>query len=407
MIFIRLNLCRSSNLPGLNPNPVDIPMSKIHKQKFKLGLLINPFAGIGGALALKGSDGAEIRNKALSMGAEKKANDRSRLALQELLHLKDDIQIYAAAGEMGESLAHELGFACTVVYRPKQSQTEGIDSEYAAQAMLSSQVDLLLFAGGDGTARNVCKVIASSIPVLGIPAGCKIHSGVYAITPQAAGRVAAMLVAGDIVSLKAAEVMDIDEVLFRQGRVNARQYGEMQVPSELQYVQAVKMAGRESDELALTDIAAHILEDMEQHPEYLYVMGSGSTVGFVMQELSLANSLLGVDLVLNKKLVAKDVTSSQLLDKITNMPTKLVITLIGGQGHIFGRGNQQLSPEFLRQIGQQNIIIIATKNKLQHLQGKPLITDTGEPELDAEFSGVIPVITGYHDQVLYPVARFD
>ncbi|MFT4937457.1 MAG: putative polyphosphate/ATP-dependent NAD kinase [Paraglaciecola sp.] len=382
-------------------------MSKIHTQKFKLGLLINPFAGIGGALALKGSDGAEIRNKALAMGAKKKAGDRSRLALQEVLHLKDEIQIYTASGEMGENLARELGFACIVVYQPKHSQTEGVDSECAAQAMLAERVDLLLFAGGDGTARNVCKVITSSMPVLGIPAGCKIHSGVYAITPQAAGRVTAMLVAGEIVSLKSAEVMDIDEVLFRQGRVNARQYGEMQVPSELQYIQAVKMAGKESDEFVLSDIAAHILEDMEQHPEYLYVMGSGSTVDFVMQELSLANSLLGVDLVLNKKLVASDVTATQLLDKTATTPAKLVITLIGGQGHIFGRGNQQLSAEFLRRIGRQNIIIIATKSKLQGLQGKPLIADTGEPDLDAEFSGLMPVITGYHDQVLYPVARFD
>jgi predicted polyphosphate/ATP-dependent NAD kinase len=382
-------------------------MNKLHKQKFKLGLLINPFAGIGGALALKGSDGAEIRNKALSLGAKKKANERSRLALQQLLHLKEDIQIYTVSGEMGESLAQELGFAFTIVYQPQQSQTEGIDSEHAAQAMLAEQVDLLLFAGGDGTARNVCKVINSATPALGIPAGCKIHSGVYAITPQAAGRVTAMLVTGDIVSLKSAEVMDIDEMLFRQGRVNARQYGEMQVPSELQYIQAVKMAGKESDELVLNDIAAHIMEDMELHPEYLYVMGSGSTVDFVMQELSLENSLLGVDLVFNKKLVAKDVTASQLLDKTTNAPVKLIITLIGGQGHIFGRGNQQLSVEFLRRIGRQNIIIIATKSKLQSLQGKPLISDTGEPELDTEFSGVMPIISGYHDQVLYPVARFD
>ena len=373
---------------------------------FKLGLIINPFAGIGGALALKGSDGADIRSKALAMGAEKKAAAKTRLALTEIDALRDKVHIYTAAGEMGENLARELGFSYSLVYQPSVAQTEGSDTEAAAAALLAKNLDLLLFAGGDGTARNVCQIIADRLPVLGVPAGCKIHSGVYAITPQAAGRVLSQVIQGQIVSLQQAEVMDIDETLFRQGRVNARQFGEMQVPVELRYIQAVKMGGKESDELVLQDIAAQVQDIMAAHPEHYFIMGSGSTVDFVMQELGLANTLLGVDLVKDQQLIANDLTATQLLDYVLGKPVKLVITLIGGQGHILGRGNQQLSPALIRYIGKNNIVLIATKSKLNSLAGKPLISDSGDVQLDSELAGLITVTTGYRDQVLYPLADF-
>ena len=244
---------------------------------FKLGLLINPYAGIGGALALKGSDGTEIREKALALGAQKKALDKTRLALQSIVSFKNQVLLYVAAGEMGESLAKELGFKYSVVYQSINIQTEAQDTENTAQALLSKKVDLILFAGGDGTARNICQIVGNSVPVLGVPAGCKIHSAVYAITPAAAGRVLEQVIKGEIVSVNDAEVMDIDEAQFRQGRVNARQFGEMQVPTELRYIQAVKMGGKESDELVLQDIADHIIEIMEDHPHHIFVMGSGST----------------------------------------------------------------------------------------------------------------------------------
>lgn len=374
---------------------------------FRLGLIINPYAGIGGALALKGSDGAQIRTQALAMGAKKQANARTRLALLELLPFKERIHIYTAQGEMGADLTQELGFNYTVIYQSPEAQSEGQDSERCAAILAELGVDLLLFAGGDGTARNICHQIGQSIPALGVPAGCKIHSGVYAITPQAAGRVAAMLVQGQIVSLNEGDVMDIDEDLFRQGRVNAKHFGEMSVPSELRYMQAVKMGGKESDEMVLADIAAHVIELMQLQPQRLYVMGSGSTVDFIMQELGLANTLLGVDVVLDGELLATDVTAGQLIEHLRDREATLVLTLIGGQGHIFGRGNQQLNPEVLRCIGRQNFMLVATKTKLQALQHKPLIADTGDIALDAQLAGLIPVITGFHDQVLYPIAKFE
>ena len=385
------------------------------QRKFRLGLVINPYAGIGGALALKGSDGADIREKALAQGAVKKAQQKAKLALEFLLPILESCIVYTANGEMGEELANILGFDTIVVYSAPSQQTEAEDTQACVERLLEHEVDLILFAGGDGTARNICQQVdeylshfdhksAVTIPVLGIPAGCKIHSGVFAVTPKAAGKVALMLATGELVNIGDADVMDIDENLFRQGVVKAKQYGQMRVPSELQYIQAVKQGGKETEEGVLQEIADHLIDEMDDE---LYVMGSGSTVDFVMQELGLDNTLLGVDLVFEKALVATDLTADKLLAHLKeNEETivKLVITLIGGQGHIFGRGNQQLSPEVIRRIGIQNIIVIASKAKLQQLNGRPLIVDTGDPVLDKSLTGFMPVVTGYKNEVLYPVA---
>lgn len=374
---------------------------------FKLGLVINPYAGIGGALALKGSDGADTRAKALALGAEQRAIPRTFTALEVLKPYCSQMKILTASGDMGEKVATEAGFQVEVVYHCEQAQSEGVDTEATIAALIKQQVDVILFAGGDGTARNVCEIAADSLPVIGIPAGCKIHSGVYAVTPQAAGRVVEQMINGEIVSVNSADVMDIDEEAFRAGKVQARRFGEMQVPASLQYVQAVKRGGKESEELVLMDIAAHVIEQMD---EDVYVMGSGSTVAAIMQELSLENTLLGVDIIKDESLCESDVTASQLLSflqqakqKQPELGIKLVITLIGGQGHVFGRGNQQLSPEVIRFIGKDNIILVATKTKLNQLAGRPLIADTGDETLDKSLAGWIKVVTGYRDQVLYRI----
>lgn len=371
------------------------------KPQFRLGIIVNPFAGIGGALALKGSDGAEIREKALAMGAEKKANEKMAKALSILDALSGQFRILTASGEMGESVCSSLGLPHEVIYTPSTSQTEGEDSEKAAQAMVEAKVDLLLFAGGDGTARNICRVVEDAIPVLGVPAGCKIHSGVYCVSPAAAGQVVSQMIAGELVSEMDAEVRDIDEDAFRRGKVIAKHYGEMRVPAELSYIQAVKMGGKEDEALVLDDIAAYVSEIMDDEPDTYFVMGSGSTVGAVMEFLNIDNTLLGVDVIQNGELIASDVTAAQLIDITANKPCKAVVTVIGGQGHIFGRGNQQLSPAFIRQLGKNNIMVVATKQKVQALEGKPLRLDTGDAELDAELAGAFTIITGYKDKVLY------
>ena len=368
--------------------------------KFKLGIVVNPFAGIGGALALKGSDGAVIREKALAMGAEKKANEKMAKALSILEALSGKFTVVTASGDMGETVCESLGIPYEVVYTPEAEQTEGEDSERAAQAMVDAKVDLLLFAGGDGTARNICSVVGTQIPVLGVPAGCKIHSGVYCVSPSAAGQVVSQMIAGELVSEMDAEVRDIDENAFREGKVIAKHYGEMRVPAELTYVQAVKMGGKEDEALVLDDVAAYVGEIMDDEPDTYFVMGSGSTVGAVMDYLGLDNTLLGVDVVKQGELIASDVTATELIALTHSKPTKVILTVIGGQGHILGRGNQQLSPAFIRQIGKQNMIVVATKQKLQALNGKPLRLDSSDTALDAELAGAFSVITGYKDKVL-------
>ncbi len=370
-------------------------------RSFRLGLIINPFAGIGGALAFKGSDDPKIREDALALGAEQLAMQKTKAALTPCLELKDTMHIYTASGNMGADIASELAFKHTVVYESESPETLDRDTINCVNALLPYNIDLLLFAGGDGTARNICESIQSHVPVLGIPAGCKIHSGVYAITPKAAGLVLRQVVNGELVSLRNAEVRDIDEDKFRQGKVIAKHFGEMQVPSELSYIQAVKMGGKESDELLLDDIADYILEKMEDEPDCYYVMGSGSTVDAIMQKLRLPNTLLGVDIVHKGQLIRQDVSAEQLLALTKGRPCKLVITLIGGQGHILGRGNQQLSPEFIRQIGKENILVVASKSKIHALNGKGLIVDSSDPNLDEDMTGPMSVITGYKDHVLY------
>lgn len=369
---------------------------------FRLGLIINPWAGIGGSVALKGSDG--MAEQAMALGAVPLAQQRAKAALTELLAVREQIRVYTFAGDMGQDVAAELGFAVEVVGQAQSQPSTAADTERAAAILVERGVDLLLFAGGDGTARNICAVIAnhhsqSHTTVLGIPAGCKIHSGVYAITPAAAGKVVAQMVRGELVTVQDAQVMDIDEVAFRQGTVRAKRYGEMQIPSELRYVQSVKSAGKESEALVLDDLAAYVAGQMEDGVRY--VMGSGSTVAAVMAELGLPNTLLGVDVVENGEVIAADVTAAQLLELVQGYPSKLVITLIGGQGHIFGRGNQQLSPAVIRAIGRDNIVLIATKTKLQQLNGRPLISDSGDAALDQQLQGMLKVLCGYNDYVMY------
>ncbi|MEX1222032.1 MAG: ATP-NAD kinase family protein [Idiomarina sp.] len=371
---------------------------------YRIGLIINPFAGLGGSVGLKGSDGAETVAKARELGATEKAGKRVESALALLTDYKSQLQFVTVAGAMGADLCEQMGFDYEVAFEP-QVDLSAQDTRAAAKQLANANIDLLLFAGGDGTARDICASYPDDQPVLGIPAGVKIHSGVYAISPKAAGRVVELLISGNLTSVLHADVMDIDEEKFRRGEVRARRYGEMLVPAELRYIQAVKMGGKESNEMVLANIAADVIERMEDE---LWVMGSGSTVAAIMEDLGLPNTLLGVDVVYQQQVIAADVTASQLEALLKDYDeTRLVVTLIGGQGHILGRGNQQLSPAVIRHIGKQNMHVVATKAKLQALNGRPLLVDSGDAELDAELAGFIRVITGYHDEVMLSIAAVD
>lgn len=370
---------------------------------FTLGLIVNPLAGLGGSVALKGSDGADTVARALALGAQPRAEQRASRALAPLKGLLKgrEFRLLTWGGAMGENAARAAGLEPQVIGYPEHDPTTAEDTEAAARALADAGADLILFAGGDGTARNICAVLGSDCPVLGIPAGVKIHSGVYAITPDAAGEIAAMLIRGDLVTLANGEVRDIDEEAFRAGQVRARYYGELLVPGEHRYLQHVKNGAREDESLVLDEIAADFEERMEAGVRY--VMGSGSTVAAIMEHLGLPNTLLGVDLIEEGRLIARDCTAAQLLALTEGYPTRIVITPIGGQGHLIGRGNQQLGPELLRRCGRNAFHVVATKTKLKALAGRPLLLDSGDAGVDLMLAGLIPVHTGYRDRVLYRV----
>jgi len=366
-----------------------------------LGLIINPFAGIGGSVGLKGSDGPEVVAEAFARGAEQKSNQRAAIALEVFSSLQDQIRIVTCPDQMGEGLVKQFGFDYELLADIHTGQTSAQDTRHAAQQLLEQQVDIILFAGGDGTARDICAVVEDHIPVLGIPAGVKIHSAVYAVTPKAAGEVIAMLARGELVDIKTNDVRDIDEEAFRNDIVRAKLYGEMRVPQAGQFVQSVKQGGVEVEELVLQDIASDIVQHMED--DVLYLIGSGKTTKAIMDELYLDNTLLGIDAVLNQQLIQADVGEQQILELLNQYPAKVVISIIGGQGHIIGRGNQQLSAKVLKKLGKENLMVISTKAKISDLEGRPLIVDSGDQQLDENFSGTMEIITGYQDRIIYPV----
>ena len=372
---------------------------------FRLGLIINPMAGIGGSVALKGSDGTGIVAEARKRGAELRAPERAIRALRVIYEGIEPSKVVLTTypGPMGEDLARQCGYSPEVIGEINPELTTAEDTESAATEMSTMGLDMILFVGGDGTARNICNSVPDNQPVLGIPAGVKMHSGVYAITPEMAGELVCKLVRGELVDIRPQEVRDIDEESFRQGKVQARFYGELLVPEEGQFMQHVKSGGREVEALVLEDIAATLIEEMED--DCLYIVGPGSTTKGLMDELGLENTLLGVDLIKNGELLALDVTAAEIENAISehNGAAKIVITPIGGQGHLLGRGNQQLTPAVIRQVGKDNLIIIATKTKITELNGRSLLVDSNDPQLDRALSGYIPVITGYRDQVLYPI----
>lgn len=367
--------------------------------KKKLGLIVNPVAGMGGRVGLKGSDGEEIQKKARELGARPESPRRAMDALERLTAIKDEIEIITYPDEMGEKETRECGFEPVVIGTVEPGQTTAQDTVRAAREMAQHKVDLILFAGGDGTARNLYDALGDNgVPVIGIPAGVKIHSAVYATNSRNAGEVALMYLQGKLKKVEHSEVMDIDEEAFREGRVTAKLYGYLQVPHEQRLVQNLKSGRTEGEVAALNSIAEEIVELMED--DVLFIIGPGTNTRAVMNKLGLKNTLLGIDVVLNKKVIANDVTESQLLELIEGKKAKIVVTIIGGQGYIFGRGNQQLSPRVLRAVGKENIMVIAPQTKLTALGNNPLLIDTGDYEVNSMLSGYYRVITGYQKTVM-------
>lgn len=370
----------------------------------KIGFLINPVAGMGGSVALKGTDGDETLRRALELGAEPRSGLRAETALHIFADSARSHTFLCPSGAMGADLLSSYGIEHKVLFETSDKTTSE-DTRRAASLMLEEKADLIIFAGGDGTARDVCSAVGGDVPAVGIPAGVKIHSAVYAKKPHDAGMLINNFLLGKVKRFTEAEVMDIDEDAFREGRVCARLYGYMLVPDDNEYMQDRKSGGASGSAEESAELAAGVAASMQ--PGILYLIGSGSTTRGLLKRLSLEGTLLGVDAVLDGKLVGRDLSEKDIKLLLSGMDREkraLIITVIGGQGHIFGRGNQQLSPDVLRMIPKENIIVMAAPSKMAQLFGKSLIADTGDSTLDEEFKGYIPVVTGHSRRMMMKIS---
>ena len=358
----------------------------------KIGLIVNPVAGMGGSVGLKGTDGRDILDRAKALGARPVAPERALRALRRLAADAPGLELITSAGVMGGDVAREAGLAFTALVATPPATTAA-DTREAAKDLRARGVALILFAGGDGTARDMLDAVGDAVPMLGVPSGVKMHSAVFAISPEAAGTLAALVATdhGGKIGTREGEIMDIDEEAMRTGRVSARLHGYGRVPFERHLVQSAK-AGGIAEDAALDGVCREIAEEMR--PGVVYILGPGTTTQRVLGHLGLAGTLLGVDAVLDRKMLGLDLAGEQVAELVRGRPAQIIVSVIGGQGYIFGRGNQQIGSGVIRAVGRDNIIVVATQRKLASIEGSRLLVDTGDRALDEELQGYIRVRTG-------------
>ncbi|MGC9112867.1 ATP-NAD kinase family protein [Acidilobus sp.] len=362
--------------------------------KGRVGLIVNPIAGMGGRVGLKGTDG-DAYLKALSLGSKPVAPSRAREFLRSLPH---GVELVTPNGIMGEEEAAEEGLRPAVVRCAREGGLTSAEDTRRCASMMMSQVDLIVFVGGDGTARDIVSAVDCRVPILGVPSGVKMYSGVFAETPAAAAEALRKFLSGEA-ELVRAEVLDIDEEAFRRGELMVRLYGYAMVPRTPEVVLEGKDSSRHDVE-ELKSIAKYVVENME--PGTLYLLGPGTSVAAIAEELGVPKTLLGVDAVYDGKVVGLDLNEAQILDLLrTYRKAKVVLSPLGGQGFLLGRGNQQLSPQVIRAVGVDNIIIISTKDKISRL--KVLRVDTGDEELNRQLRGYRRVIVGYGEEAVIRV----
>lgn len=354
-----------------------------------LGLVINPYAGMGGSVALKGTDGDSLA-EAIGRGARQMAGNRALETFRRVVGI-ERVDILTADGPMGADLLEQLGVRYRTVHVPfVQSMAE--DTITTVSRFCDMSVDLIVFCGGDGTAADVLKGMTKNVPVIGIPSGVKMHSAVFANDPIAAAMLIERFLKGGM-PLRQGEVMDIDEDAFRAGILQAKLIGHLTTLDDSALVQPSKGAialsfdAEEKEELG--EYTASSLEN-----NVLYILGPGTTCHSVARAIGVEKTLLGVDLVLNNRLIGRDVTEEDILAIMDRSErVKVIVTPIGRQGFIFGRGNQQISSKVLRRVGKENIMVIATPSKLRGLA--VLRTDTGDASFDEEMKGFVRVVVGF------------
>jgi len=366
----------------------------------RIGLIVNPIAGMGGSVGLKGTDGGDILEKALNMGAIPLSSEKCLRALNRLKNMAGDVEVLTCSGGMGERIVEKAGLngrvVCDVPAVTSRSDT------IRCAAKMKDEVSLLMFVGGDGTARDICQAVGESIVVIGVPAGVKMYSACFAINPEAAGDLAAMYLNSTISETSMAEVLDVDEEMFRRGILSTKLYCYLKVPSENTYIQNSKIPTPLDEASSQEVIAEQVVEMMQEG--HCYIIGPGTTPKSIMKKFGLESNVLGVDVVCMKEgakveCIGCDLNEKDILKSISHLDrdkVHLVVTPLGGQGFIFGRGNQQLSPDVLEKLKKENIVIVATPEKIRSLKSKQLFIDTGSSEIDRELEGYYRIVTGYH-----------
>lgn len=367
----------------------------------KIGLIINPWAGMGGCVGLKGTDG--VIHEAIRLGAAPTAQKRVAQTLEMLLALKEEIEIFTCSGMMGEDLVKNMGFHHQVCWQYTTQWSAAEDTIHAARKMLELKVEIILFAGGDGTARDMFSAVGDSVTCIGIPAGVKIHSPVFAQSPTKAGELVKRFLEGRVKQTIETEVLDLDEAAYRNNEVRTQLFGYLKIPLDRAYTQCRKMASPLSEAAEQEGIAAFVVNQML--PNVTYIIGPGTTTRQVMSQLSLEGTLLGIDIVKDRKLIAKDATEAEILSHVNAGSTKLVLTPTGGQGFILGRGNQQISKAVLKHLNREDVVVLSTKEKIAALKGRPLMIDTGCQETNDRLSGYVKVHVGYGAYMMYRISQ--
>ncbi len=360
----------------------------------KIGIIVNPIAGMGGSVGLKGTDG-EIYKKAIELGAKPTTPQR----IEETLSLikRKDVYFMVAPGKMGEDYIKKFDFKYEVVSKIGE-ETNATDTKRIVKEMLEKGIELLIFVGGDGTARDIYDVLELKTPVVGIPSGVKMFSPVFALSTTAA----AEIINNETDQFIEKEVLDIDEEAFRAGTLGAKLYGYLKVPKNPSLLQGKKEPSNVSkpEELSKKEIAQYLLENIES--DALYILGPGTTLATVAEKLGVQKTLLGIDAVFNGQLVGSDLNEKGLLELIKKYrKTKITLTPIGGNGFIFGRASKQFTPEVLKLIDKKDMIIVATEDKISRLDC--LRVDTGDIKIDNKLQGFVKVITGYKTETIIEI----
>jgi predicted polyphosphate/ATP-dependent NAD kinase len=351
----------------------------------RLGLIVNPIAGLGGRVGLRGTDGADLQRRAFALGATAGSPPRADRALARLAAGRTALHVVTAAGSMGADLAaaHDLD---PLVVGDAGEQTSSRDTRRAARAMEREGVELLLFAGGDGTARDILEAIGDRVPVLGIPAGVKMRSGVFAASPEAAADTASQyLERPSRDALRDGEVADLDDEALADDRSAGQLYGVLRVPAGSGLVLPAKSGSLAASQAALDALCGELAGELRQRG--LCILGPGTTTQRILAQLGLDGTLLGVDVVCDGELLVRDASERDLLDVTRDRAATIVVGIIGGQGSLFGRGNQQISAEVIRRAGPDSIVIVAGLDKLQALDPCCLHVDTGDRDVDRLLAG--------------------